>query len=65
MGQLESGALLTFVETAKVRVLAGGSIGEAELTELMASLRAHLEDPGTIVVAELVFQACPRGDSNA
>jgi SAM-dependent methyltransferase len=52
--------MLTFVETAQERILAGGLLGEAELADLTGSLRAHLEDPGTLVVAELVFQAWGR-----
>jgi SAM-dependent methyltransferase len=52
--------LLTFVETARERILDGGAIRERELTELTAALGAHLADPSTLVVAELMFQAWGR-----
>ncbi|HEY7061041.1 MAG TPA: methyltransferase domain-containing protein [Chloroflexota bacterium] len=52
--------LLTFVETARERILTSGLLGESELVNLCTALRAHLADTATIVIAELVFQAWGR-----
>ena len=51
---------LDFVANIRTRVLEKGLIGEAELDELVAALRAHLEDPGTLVVSSLFLQTWGR-----
>ena len=51
--------LLEFVENARSRILEKELIAEAELDELMAALRQHLENPSTLVVSSLSFiRAC-------
>jgi SAM-dependent methyltransferase len=52
--------LLDFVGNVRSRALENGLIGERELDELVAALRAHLEDPGTLVVSGLFLQAWGR-----
>ena len=52
--------LLEFVENARERLLESELIGAAELDELMAALKRHLEDPRTLVVSSLFFQAWGR-----
>jgi SAM-dependent methyltransferase len=52
--------VLEFVENARTRILASELIGEAELDELSAALKRHLEDPSTLVVSSLFLQAWGR-----
>jgi hypothetical protein len=52
--------LLEFVENARPRILDKGLIEEVELNELTATLRRHLEDPGTLVVSSLFIQVWGR-----
>lgn len=52
--------LLDFVENARARLLDQQLIGEAELNELTALLRRHLEDPGTLVLSSVFVQAWGR-----
>ena len=52
--------LLDFIENLRERILAQGVIAEAELADQVASLRHHLDDPGTLVVSHLFFQAWGR-----
>jgi SAM-dependent methyltransferase len=52
--------LLELVENLRERVLSQKLIEEGELDESMAVLRRHLEDPNTVVVFSLYFQAWAR-----
>ena len=52
--------LLDFVENARTRMLDQQLIGEAELNELTALLKRHLEDPGTLVLSSVFVQAWGR-----
>jgi SAM-dependent methyltransferase len=52
--------LLDFVENARLRLLDQHLIGEAELNELTALLRHHLEDPETLVLSSVFVQAWGR-----
>lgn len=49
--------LLDFAENVSERILAMSLVSEHELTDLKAALRRHLEDPQTLVVSALFFQA--------
>jgi hypothetical protein len=52
--------LLDFVENARARLLEKRLISEAELAELTAALRRHLEDPATLAVSSLFLQVWGR-----
>jgi ubiquinone/menaquinone biosynthesis C-methylase UbiE len=52
--------LLAFSEINRTEMIAKGYVTEAEYNELTASLRAHLEDPGTFVTWSLFYQAWGR-----
>ena len=52
--------LLDLVENLRGHVLSEKLIGEAELDESMASVRRHLEDPQTLQIFGLYFQAWGR-----
>jgi ubiquinone/menaquinone biosynthesis C-methylase UbiE len=52
--------LLDFVENVSERILTQKLIGQRALTELKTALRRHLDDPGTLVVSHLFFQAWGR-----
>jgi len=52
--------LLDLVENLRERVLSQKLIGEAELDESMASVWHHLEDPQTLEIFALYFQAWGR-----
>jgi len=52
--------LLDFVENVRSRAIEKGLIGEAELDSLVAALRAHLEDPETLVISGLFLQVWGR-----
>lgn len=51
---------LEFVENARLRLLEKELIGEAELDELIATFKLHLENPSTVVVSSLFIQAWAR-----
>ena len=51
---------LDFVENLRERLLAQGLVQEVELSELMAALKRHLDDPRTLVVSHLFVQAWGR-----
>jgi SAM-dependent methyltransferase len=52
--------VLDFVENARDRILESTLIAEAELAELTAALRRHLENPSTLVVSSLFIQTWGR-----
>ena len=52
--------VLEFVENARDRILERGLVAEAELAELMAALKQHLENPSTLVVSSLFLQTWGR-----
>lgn len=52
--------LLDFAENLSTRFVAGGLIDEPALGRLKAALREHLDDPATLVVSHLFFQAWGR-----
>ena len=52
--------VLDFVENARDRILEKDLISEAELAELTAALRRHLENPSTLVVSSLFIQTWGR-----
>jgi ubiquinone/menaquinone biosynthesis C-methylase UbiE len=52
--------LLDFVENLSERVVADKLVGEEELADLKAALRRDVDDPGTLVVSHLFFQAWGR-----
>jgi SAM-dependent methyltransferase len=52
--------LLDFVENARARLLDQQLIAEAELNELTARLKRHLEDPETLVLSSVFVQAWGR-----
>jgi len=49
-----------FLENLRERLLAVGLVTEVELTQLMADLKRHLDDPDTLVVSNLFFQVWGR-----
>jgi SAM-dependent methyltransferase len=55
--------LLDFAENLSERLLAQQLVREPELAELKAALRRHLDDPQTLVVSHLFFQAWGRKPS--
>ncbi len=52
--------MLDFVENLRERLLAQKLIGERELDDLKLALKRHIEDPGTLIVSHLFFQAWGR-----
>jgi ubiquinone/menaquinone biosynthesis C-methylase UbiE len=52
--------LADFAENLSERFLAEKLIGERELTEVKSELRRHIDDPRTLVVSHLFFQAWGR-----
>jgi hypothetical protein len=52
--------LLSLVASVRERALALGLLAEAELDELTTALRAHLDDPHTLVSRQLLVQAWGR-----
>jgi len=52
--------LLDFAENLSERVIADGLIREQALAELKTALRLHIDNPGTLVVSHLFFQAWGR-----
>jgi SAM-dependent methyltransferase len=51
---------LDFIQNVREQLVGEGFATEAELTRLTAELRRHLDDPGTLVVSHLFFQAWGR-----
>jgi SAM-dependent methyltransferase len=49
-----------FVGNVREQVLAQGVVTSAEMDDLMATLRTHLDDPETLVVSHLFFQVWGR-----
>jgi ubiquinone/menaquinone biosynthesis C-methylase UbiE len=49
-----------FAENLSERLLAQGFVREGELADIKAALRRHLDDPETLVVSHLFFQAWGR-----
>jgi hypothetical protein len=49
--------LLWFIALARDRILEKGLLSSAELAEFVEGLRRHLEQPDTLVLAHLLFQA--------
>ena len=49
-----------FVENVRERLVGRGLLGDGELGDLLASVRAHLDDPDTLVISHLFFQAWGR-----
>lgn len=52
--------LLDFVQNIREAAVKEGFTSDSELTELLGELRRHLDDPGTLVVSHLFFQAWGR-----
>jgi SAM-dependent methyltransferase len=52
--------VLEFVENARERIIEAGLSDAAELDDVTAGLRRHLEDPETLVVSSLFIQAWGR-----
>jgi SAM-dependent methyltransferase len=52
--------MLVFAERFRPRVLRAGSLTEAELDDLLADVRAHLDAPGTLVTHYALYQAWGR-----
>jgi SAM-dependent methyltransferase len=52
--------LLDFAENLSERILAEQLTAERDLTQLKERLRRHIDDPGTLVVSHLFFQAWGR-----
>jgi hypothetical protein len=52
--------LLDFAENLSERLIAEGLIREQALAELKTALRLHIDNPGTLVVSHLFFQAWGR-----
>jgi SAM-dependent methyltransferase len=59
-GEYRRTHLLALVASVREAILGRGLLGEAELDGLVAALRAHLEDPATVVVRQLLVQAWGR-----
>lgn len=56
---------LEFVENVRTRLLDASLVEEAELDELTAALKGHLEDPATLVVSSLFLQVWGRRPDRA
>jgi SAM-dependent methyltransferase len=59
-GNARRNILLDFAENLSERILAQKLVGDRELGEMKAALRQHLDDPDTLVVSHLFFQAWGR-----
>lgn len=59
-GHSRRALFLQFVHNLHDRIVAEGLISEVELTECIASLKRHLDDPNTFVVSHLYIQAWGR-----
>jgi ubiquinone/menaquinone biosynthesis C-methylase UbiE len=56
-GDFHQQQLLIFVESMRGRMLNRGLFEKEELNALVHELRTHVDDPGTVVVSPLLFQA--------
>jgi SAM-dependent methyltransferase len=56
-GDFHQQQLLIFVESMRERMLNRGLFEMEELNALVGELRTHVDDPGTVVVSPLLFQA--------
>jgi hypothetical protein len=45
-----------FIQNVRAGITAAGLVDERELVDLLAALRAHLEDPNTLLVSHLFIQ---------
>jgi hypothetical protein len=52
--------LLDFIRNVRDDAVRDGFVKEGELSELVGEVRRHLDDPGTLVVSHLFFQAWGR-----
>lgn len=52
--------LIWFIELGRDKIVEMGLFSPAELSEVVDGLRRHLEQPGTLVLAHLLFQAWGR-----
>lgn len=59
-GDLYQYLLIGFAELHRDKIVSAGLLGDAEMTELGADLRKHLDDPGTLVIHPLLCQAWGR-----
>jgi SAM-dependent methyltransferase len=59
-GDLYQYLLIGFAELHRDKIVSAGLLGDAEMTELATALRAHLDDPGTLVIHPLLCQAWGR-----
>jgi ubiquinone/menaquinone biosynthesis C-methylase UbiE len=59
-GHSRRSILLDFAENLSERIVAQKLVDEREFTVLKDALRHHIEDPGTLVVSHLFFQAWGR-----
>lgn len=63
-GDLYQYLLIGFAELHRDKIVSAGLLGDAEMTELATALRAHLDDPGTLVIHPLLCQAWGRRPVN-
>lgn len=59
-GEYRRTHLLSMVESVREKILARGLFTIDELDATMGELRQHLNDPGTVVVRQLLFQTWGR-----
>jgi len=51
---------VVFAEAVRPRLLEQGLVQEAEIDELIAAMRRHLDDPGTLLLSSIFLQAWGR-----
>jgi len=51
---------LDLIRSMRAKILERGIASEQELDEVDLAVRAHLDDPHTLVMPHLLFQACGR-----
>ena len=56
-GEYRRTHLLSLVESVRETIVGRGLLSDVEITELSSALRGHLENPHTVVVRQLLFQA--------
>lgn len=56
-GDLYQYLLIGFAELHRDKIVSAGLLGNQEMTDLGAALRAHLDHPDTLVIHPLLFQA--------
>jgi SAM-dependent methyltransferase len=59
-GDLYQYLLIGFAELHRDKIVSAGLLGDQEMTDLGAALRAHLDHPDTLVIHPLLFQAWGR-----